>query len=649
MLRLLSHIMAQINLRNLKGSVDGKPLKEILEVHSYSWDWKVCRDMILAGRGDIAEVGSTRVAALAKLGGLVDLTDLVNELSARRIFPHRALLSCYWEGRCWAIPFVVDVRLLFYSVRAIETSGIQLSEFEEALQRGAVAFETFCSEKASGGSPPLIPFIAFAEDESRHDLLPWIWNAGGDILDEHGTVRIHENPAYEGLRRIVKCAYFNRHSLGPAPRVNDIIVALLGRKIMMMSAGFWMARTYPHRDLKVACPPPDWEFSTYFGGTHLGVVKRADNSDEPGENAEEHYSLAKECIKLLVEPTNNCQIAIETGQLPAHHEAWEQFKSLSRRDDLETTWTPDQLNDLFHNLDLAIFAANQRILPPIPETAEVEEILRRGFKTIWQKIDGCASVNDCDDVVKEQLQEMAGEIESLVGSSPVERMVFDTEAEWRDGQYKTLDRTPYDLFVDEIAREVYVGGEKLSIGRSHFNNNPLKVLCALLRAKSARLDVPELYSTVWSPETIGLRLIGQLEAAMTLIEQINLLLKPTSVLFNTMQTADDDEPAGQLEGRFTDKIGPLPTLTAFEPIHKRLKSEILEEVVNAIPPFHYVGAKRVVTGVKASVHATVNQLRDTLSEHHPDFGKRIIPDAREGYYQISPDCRVAHVVLRSQL
>jgi len=543
-IKFVSHTGTHDNLKRLVGKINNSTLSDLLEVTPYhlagrdGWEWTGCLESLKEQRPLLAEVGSTRVAAWAKEGLLVDLTDFATDLSIRTKFPHRAIASCYWDNKCWAIPFLLDVRLLFVNLKLLEENNVDLDKFKTALQH-ADAFETFCCEEIA---PRLkVPIIAFAAEDSMHDVLPWIWSSGGEIIGEHKTIHLHAEETYQGLKRAVRCAFF-RH--GKRWRsINDIRTAFHEEKVLMVSGNFWMIESStPHHNIEVALPPPGLEAATFFGGTHLAIVR------QPGEEDDSDvYDLPKKCLKKLVDPFNNERFAFEVKHLPAHIGAWRQFLDAGENMSELLGLPRERLLSILRTFDFAISAAKQRVLPSIPEVAPMEEILRQGFQTIWDGIVQCKDVDACDEVVKSKLKEIEDDVEGLIGS-PVKTIRLHRATD-------TFDDKPddYDLFVNEVHSEIYVNGHLLP--DVNMNHKRFKVLSALLRAKGCRLNWEEIYSRVWSRTTLDARTLSKMDELM---DEILLLLEPDEVLLKEMRLADDDA-SEELATRFVERMKrPLP-------------------------------------------------------------------------------------------
>lgn len=636
-IQFVSHTGRQNCLRELTGTVEGSGLKDILDVIQYpgGWGWEPCLSYIKEPHPLLAEVGSTRIAALAEKGLLVDLTDLYREWNIFANFPYRARISCKWNQKYWAIPFLIDVRLLFYDVKALEDNSIDLGDFKRALQNAA-DFENFCEEIGPRLDRPI---IAFAEEDSMYDLLPWIWSAGGDIVGDYKTIHIHEEATYQGLRRIVRCAFFHRDR--NLKQVNDVILAFRRGQVLMVSANFWMSKEVNSKDriIDVACPPPDLEAATFFGGTHLAIVR------QPGENDDSSiYDLPKACLKLLVDPTNNCRFAIQVGHLPAPREAWKQFSHSNNRNRLGVEWPEENLSHLLDTLNYAIFEAKQRVLPSIPEVAPMDDILRQGFKKIWDEIPQYTNVCDevvkskldeLDEIIKSKLKEIEVEVERLVGS-PVTTIVLH-------GPNDPIDANPkdYDLFVDEVHSHIFVKGHLLT--NVNMNTNPFKVLSALLSAKGSRLTWQEIYSIVWLEDTLHLKVLYKMEEILPLMDEILLLHEPDKVLLEKMQMAASEEsPAGRLAWRFVGKR-PLPPNVdeQFQQDKRKILADYRQELGSLSR------AKRKVETMKSRVQVTIAQLKDKFNAVEAGLGEKIIPSLSEpdASYSTSPDLRVAHVIL----
>ena len=185
-----------------------------LQPHPWENGWTELAKFALYGHGpDISEIGSTWVGSLAATNALRPFG--VRETAAiggRYAFLHPSWQSGYLAGEpeMWAVPWLSNVRLIFYRRDLFQQAGL---DERTAFQSPAQFDQTLTRLKAAGVT---IPFVMPTTNAMNilHTAATWVWGAGGSFSNASSKLTGFNSPqAYAGFR-----AYFDlqRHLTPPA-------------------------------------------------------------------------------------------------------------------------------------------------------------------------------------------------------------------------------------------------------------------------------------------------------------------------------------------------------------------------------------------------------------------------------------------------
>jgi multiple sugar transport system substrate-binding protein len=227
---------------------------------------------------DVAFVDASTVANFASRGALVNLDNYIERSDVIEPDDYVDAFRTFttYEDSTYGLPFDGESTALFYRTDLFEAAGIDAppttwDEFEEDAQA-----LTDPDKKQYG--------IAMFAPESAYYWYPWLWQAGGEVLDEDGNVAFNSDVAkesaefYVGLTQYAPPDYLNSNSY-------DGRVAFANGQVGMYVAGAWFAGTlsseFPDIEGKWATAPlPEGEAGcgTTIAGDALAVFE-GDNTD----------------------------------------------------------------------------------------------------------------------------------------------------------------------------------------------------------------------------------------------------------------------------------------------------------------------------------------------------------------------------------
>lgn len=197
------------------------------------------------------------------------------------------------EAEMWALPWMVDLRILYYRRDLLAKAGINEAEAFETPQQMENAIRTM---KAHGIEVPwLVPFEHYA---AFHRVSSFIWAFGGDLFTPDGKLAtFHEKEALDGMR-----AYFNLIRYIPTEYKNSNSQQMLldGKAAVVIENAFALFNNLPPEI--GAAPVPG---GSYVGGVDLLVWKQT-RSEKAG----------MELIRFLSRPDKTLQIGSHSNYLP---------------------------------------------------------------------------------------------------------------------------------------------------------------------------------------------------------------------------------------------------------------------------------------------------------------------------------------------
>ncbi|MGC4945775.1 extracellular solute-binding protein [Streptomyces sp. DT224] len=157
---------------------------------------------------DVIESGNTQVAQFAQSGGLLDLTDKVDELNGKDWLKGLAEPGAY-EGKQYGIPYYAANRVVVYRTDLFEKAGIDAKAIKTRDQWIAA------TEKLDKGGNQGI----YLPGQTWYALAGFVWDEGGDLATESGGKWTGALDTPEALRGME--FYKKLQALGKGPKDAD--------------------------------------------------------------------------------------------------------------------------------------------------------------------------------------------------------------------------------------------------------------------------------------------------------------------------------------------------------------------------------------------------------------------------------------------
>lgn len=275
--------------------------KEHCSVKATSLSWGDGKTKLLAAFSsntapDALELGSDWVAQFSSAGVLRQWNSPEDKIK----YAAFAIPPAMFDGKQYALPWVVDTRVLFYNKELLRKAG--LPEVAPSTMSQMLA----ASEKIQELSD-VDGFGANGSDPHRlyKKFLPFIWGNGGDILSSDGKPTLNSPENIEALNMYITLARFGR-----IETQRELDAAFVQGKIGFWFSGGWLTQKIetgnPSLDYGVATVPGMKQAGMSFaGGEYLAVNAKSDKA-----------ALAEKLARFLADGANTikfCKKVAEAG------------------------------------------------------------------------------------------------------------------------------------------------------------------------------------------------------------------------------------------------------------------------------------------------------------------------------------------------
>ncbi len=338
------------------------------QVEEMTWDggWERLSKIAAYQFGpDVSQIGTTWLDSLVTTGAVRPFTDEQVEMlgGTELFFPVSwQMVSLPSEqSRVWAIPWLADVRVIFYWRDMLEEAGV---DAETAFQTPERVEKTMERLQASGIDAPWGGW-GDKKNVMLQNVASWIWSAGGDIISANGQQILFDHPeAMQGF-----LAYFRLHRYMPPDldRVlesSQILNLFATRRLaVMMGACSWLdgiLSAYGKTSdvvarIGLALPPGP----AFVGGSNLIVWQHARRVQE-----------AMALVRFLISKQTQLDFCRAGSFLPAR---------------LDVLSESPYATDVHYQVIVEALKTG-RAFPMIPKWGDVEEELGKGLVWLWNTL-----------------------------------------------------------------------------------------------------------------------------------------------------------------------------------------------------------------------------------------------------------------------
>jgi multiple sugar transport system substrate-binding protein len=319
-----------------------------IEVTELSWSDGKTKLMLGFNSGtapDVLELGSDWVPQFASSGVLEDLTAVHDsEFSSRfRSTPQYALEPSSWTGEQYAVPWMLDTRVMFVNDSLAQLAGYSTNA---AVLGDWQSMSEFAKRVHATGA---IGCGVNGSDEHRlyKKVLPYFWSNGGELFDSSGKPTFTLSQNVEALQY-----YVDQQNFGKVESQKNLDDEFRRGSIGAWFSGSWMMNTLKSVPFKWHTEPfpgnrgmPGISFA---GGEYLAINAKSVNLQE-----------AQTFVKFITRPDNELQFAEAVNMFPADTARQHDSFYLNRREG------PVFATQLKHS----------RMTPVVPQWLAVEAIL----------------------------------------------------------------------------------------------------------------------------------------------------------------------------------------------------------------------------------------------------------------------------------
>lgn len=311
---------------------------------------------------DVLELGSDWVAQFSSAGVLAELNKDSIEFEK---FIEFAKAPCYWNNQIYALPWIVDTRVLFVNNDLLKKVGLKTqcpSSFEEILSQA--------NQINSINGAYL--FGANTSDAHRlyKKLLTFFWTFGGDILDSSGNFVINSPQNISALDFYVQLC-----QNGYLETQRQIDAAFSQGKIAYWISGGWLIEKIQNENPKLdyqVCLIPSMRGRkgiSFAGGEYLAINVKSKKQE-----------LAIKFLKFMTDGTNSIEFCkrINEAGFPADRNYYKDPYFLAN---------PKKM--LFANQ-----LEYSKMTPVHPKWLDIEEIIEfAATKVIYSEMDSQTALN----------------------------------------------------------------------------------------------------------------------------------------------------------------------------------------------------------------------------------------------------------------
>jgi ABC-type glycerol-3-phosphate transport system substrate-binding protein len=363
--------MMEIEFSVIEGQIDEANLLRLLQefekqhyihVNLVTIPWKIAwaqnaKHGIYGHGPDVSMIFSSWVGSLAGMNSLRPFTPIEIQAlgGAESYFDPIWQTSMLLENpTIWAIPWLGDVRVLFYWKDELRKARIE--DFDEAFKNDAALTETLKQLVRSGCQYPLATTtqpIALA----LHEAAYWVWSAGGDFISHDGKQVLFNQPkALDGFKKYYGLLPY----VNPATQNTWQAYLFNDKSSPLYIAGMWVPRDDINMMMNGQLGVAKLPGIAYAGGASLAIWQYTAK-----------YQQAFELIRFL---SDQPSVYIQEGQ--------DYYKLPTKREALLKSVTQD---NFFNHMYLEAFQSG-RSFPTLRLWGSVEDRLVAQIGNIWKDL-----------------------------------------------------------------------------------------------------------------------------------------------------------------------------------------------------------------------------------------------------------------------
>lgn len=365
--------------------------------------WTKVTTAATSGEGpDLLQLGSTWVPAIASMGGIDKLNDKVAEVGGADAFLPAIWSTTSISGQqdIYGVPWFVDARAIYYRTDAFKQVGVDTSTAFKDWDSFMAALEKVNGVTVDGKKMAALGLPGKNDWNVVHNIFPWIWAAGGNVLDDDNkTVTFNNEKGLAGVMYYTGLAHEGLVDKSSLEKNSSQIEGDFGDgKSAVIISGPWLAKNFntpkdnggmadkvAAKNFAVAPLPagPGGQY-TFVGGSDLTVF-----------SGSKHKDATWDLIKYLSSDEAQKAYAVISGQLPSK---------------LSILNAPDLDSNMKAFTEATKYG---RSYPSIPQWGPTETALQKHLSNIWDIVAGVKGTYSKESIQKE-LDSAAVEVKAIV-------------------------------------------------------------------------------------------------------------------------------------------------------------------------------------------------------------------------------------------
>jgi multiple sugar transport system substrate-binding protein len=325
---------------------------------------------------DVLELGSDWIAQFSSSNVLEDLTSSASLVPRFQNAPEYANEPGKWKDHYYAVPWLVDTRVLFINKDLIQSTD---SGYTDTNPLGSwEGMYNLGNAVSSKGKAKGIGVNGSDVHRLYKKILPQIWSNGGQLFDKNYTPTFASKENIEALSFYVK--QLDAGVLESQKNLDDLFKR---GKLAILFSGSWLLQPLAKADFNWYCAPfpgnNGHEGISFAGGEYLAVSSES-----------EHKSASEKLVAFLTRPDNELRLSKAFNIFPADKNLQRDSFYLNRK---EGNIFIDQL-------------AHSRMTPVHPKWLEIEAILEdETAQALYKKKTPEEAMKSCDVRVRELINE----------------------------------------------------------------------------------------------------------------------------------------------------------------------------------------------------------------------------------------------------
>lgn len=282
-----------VQMFNEKMAKEGKNIRAEFELIPYAQQVPKFMAALAAGKApDVYSLDLIQYPYFISIGAFRDITDWFNTLPYKDEFPKGLMKLGMKDGRVYAIPYEVDLSVIFWNKDMFKEVGLDPNKPPETWDELIEYAKKLTKDKDNDG---VIDQWGFAVGDRYAGgymfwFMPFVWSNGGRMFDEKGNVVLYSPETVEALQLWYDLVH--KYKVAPAASVqwsaNDRYNAFVSGRLAIALLGNFnvpnLLKDAPNLNFGVAPIPRGKDgYATFGGGNLIGITTQCKHPEAAWE------------------------------------------------------------------------------------------------------------------------------------------------------------------------------------------------------------------------------------------------------------------------------------------------------------------------------------------------------------------------------